>query len=196
MNRERLSIEYFLQNKKVDVYPITLMKFLLNKSKILYYFSLVEKKEGFKGSVYEVDNSQCPYCSNTLPDHKLCRQHFSINRIFSSQSFPILKDIDTGLMFYKNEIFKIIDNKLTIIYCPHTKLIIGDLTQDKVKRIYPITVIDDKITTLNFQNIIRFDSSVFSDKSASCWFDNQFTIVANKTIVSSDYFNWFLILNN
>lgn len=196
MVKKIIILENYLQenNIKKTVYPITIIKYLLNKKLIL---SMLKNDEFvFKYSPFSIENKNCKSCNE-----KICRGHYSINRVIKGiKSDKIIKDINNNIFLYKNEIFNIIsNNKMVIIHCPHTKLIQGKLNQNKVKYIYPINIIDESVGLINNylnenKNIIEIDfNNIFEDKITTCWFDNVFTIKVNKI---KNQYRWSLILNS
>lgn len=185
------SSELFLQQLCCDVYPITIIKFLLNKKKIIDIYEKIDNKNQLYN--YNIDNSNCNECKKR--NEILCRNHTSINRIIKADN--ILYDKSSNFFFYKNEIFKFKDNKLFIIYCPHTKLIQGNITKSKVKKFSIIIV--DNINEIdwkkNISKIISICSSELTLKYLSCWFNKEFSIVTIPN-ENKDYSSFFLIPNN
>jgi len=192
---KQISTEKFVEKLGIDVYPITIIKFLLNKRRILSYFNKASSKNfELRGTKYLVDNSNCEMCKAKVNDNILCRQHTSIFRVLNGENVGY--DIDTGAFFYKNEIFKKIDNKLVIIYCPHPKLIkvIGEeLTDVNVRKVNPITIEDPNLKMKQYNNVVNFNSNDLLDSNMKCWFNDLFSIV---TIPEDRNFsNWCLIPN-
>lgn len=188
-----ISTEKFIESIGADVYPITIIKFLLNKRRIQSYFSKAsEKTFEIRGIKYKIDNSDCELCLQKKDEGILCRQHTSINRVLNAQA--VLYDLDTNTYFYKNEIFRMIGEKLVIIYCPHPKLIVDDITDSKVRKMNPITIEDSNLKELpKYSNVSEFISSKLLDQHMKCWFNNQFSIV---TIPEDRNFsNWCLVSN-
>ena len=188
-----ISTEKFIESIGADVYPITIIKFLLNKRRIQSYFSKAsEKTFEIRGIRYKIDNSDCELCLQKKDEGILCRQHTSINRVLNAQA--VLYDLDTNTYFYKNEIFRMIGEKLVIIYCPHPKLIVDDITDSKVRKMNPITIEDSNLKELpKYSNVSEFISSKLLDQHMKCWFNNQFSIV---TIPEDRNFsNWCLVSN-
>ena len=170
-----MSAEKFVERLNVDVYPITVVKFLLNKRKILYYFSkAADKNFEIRGIKYRVDNSDCEAC-NLKEDGVLCRQHTSIKRVVDAEKVAF--DIDTNAYFYKNEIFRRVGDRLVIVYCPHPKLIAGEITDEKVRKVNPITIEDEELQMPEFKEINKFISSDLLDQNVKCWFNDEFSIV-------------------
>ncbi len=187
-----IATEKFVEKLECDIYPITIVKFLLNKRKILSYFSTAARDDfQVKGIKYKIDYSDCPVCIDKK--NMLCRQHTSIQRVLNAKTVAF--DLDTNVFFYKNEIFRMIDNKLVIIYCPHPKLIIGKLTDEKVRKVIPITIEDSELSSLpKYENVKRFLSTELMDQNMKCWFNSEFNLV---TIPEDrNYSNFCLIPNN
>lgn len=188
-----LSLEKYIEKLGGEVYPITIMKFLLNKGRIQGYFRKASDPEYEIKYTYTIDNSDCDFCFKKRAEGILCRQHTSIDRVLNADN--ILLDIDTNTYFYKNEIFRLVDGKLVIIYCPHPKLISGDITDVKVRRVNPITVDDSTLPQeLKYSNVISIMSSELLEQHVECWFNDTFTIVTipedrNKS-------NFCLVLNH
>lgn len=182
--------EKFLNDLQVEVYPITLVKFLLNKQRILNYFKKATNKK-LDVVKYTVDSSTCEACKQR--ENMLCRQHTSIQRVL--QADHIACDLDTNLYLYKNEIFRMVSDRLVIVYCPHTKLIKGKITDSKVRKVMPITVEDETLTELpKYQNISYFISSELLDHFVRCWFNDKFSLVTvPKDRTGQD---WWLVANN
>lgn len=185
--------EKFIEELHSSVYPITIIKFLLNRKRILNYF-LTAAKNNFSvsGINYTINHSDCPRCAEK--ENMLCRQHTSIQRVLDSNNVAF--DLDTGVFFYKNEIFRMVENKLVIVYCPHPKLMVGPVTDEKVRKIIPITINDPTFTKLKqIKNINRFLSSDLMGQNMRCWFNSEFHLV---TIPKEDreYSDFCLIPNN
>jgi hypothetical protein len=127
-----------------------------------------------------------------------------------------LYDIDTEVFIYRNEVFKKVTNSngddlLVVIYCPHTKLISGKITDKKVRKLTPITIkmdpeFDRMMDNLENQkseysefrkNFISSDA-LMGDK-LGCWFNDEFTIIINSDDVEGPrtHMNqeWCLITN-
>lgn len=176
-----LSIEKFIESLGCEVYPVTILKFLLNKRKIMSYFMNAIKPDfEIRGTEYKIDNSDCQNCKDKkeLGLDILCRQHTSIQRVLNGDNVAF--DIDTQTYFHKNEIFKKAGSRIVIIYCPHTKLISGDLTKAKVRKINAVTIEDKNFQELpEFKNVREFFSSFLLGQKVECWFDDQFTIVTD-----------------
>lgn len=185
-----ITVEKFVEKLECDVYPITFIKFLLNKRKILNYFLTTAKNDFYTS--YLVDHSNCGTCHNK--ENMLCRQHNSINRVLNADNVAF--DLDTNTYFYKNEIFRMVDDKLVIVYCPHSKLIVGSLTDEKIRKVSPITVCDPNLKELpEFKNVKKFLSTDLMSNSMKCWFNNEFSIITNPH-PSRDFANFSLVTNN
>jgi len=190
MNRK--SGESFITRIGAEVYPITLIKFLLNRKKILSYFYNVTKSEFVIKFAQTLTSADCKMCQNQT-DSKQCRNHTSIKRVMEANS--VLYDLDTNVYFYKNEIFKMMDNKLVIVYCPHPKMIVGTIDDVKVRKINPVTVVDPLLVELpHYKSIYNFHSLELMDESISCWFNRDFSIVTIPKDI--DGHDWCLIPNN
>ena len=186
------SMEKFIEKLNCDVYPITIAKFLLNKRKILSYFSKAADKDfEIRGVKYSIDPSTCEVCKQKEPEGILCRQHTSINRVLTAD--VIAFDLDTNTCFYKNEIFRFIGNRLVIVYCPHPKLIVDEITDSKVRKINPITIDYPEDKEIPKYKHHEFLSSDLLDQHMKCWFNDQFSLV---TIPEDRNFsNWCLFPN-
>lgn len=171
------SIEQFIGNKLegCEIYPITLIKFLLNKKRILTFFQNAANENFELKAIYTISNENCEPCKEKASDGVLCRQHTSIDRVLSAK--VVGYDLDTQVFFHKNEIFKMVGSKLVIVYCPHTKLISGEITDSKVRKVNPITIIDPNLKGLPSYTTRDFMSSNLMDQNLSCWFNNEFTLV-------------------
>jgi len=186
-------VEKFLEQKlNAEVYPITLVKFLLNKRRILGYFSKAAEKDfEIRGPKLKADPTDCEACNEKKDLGILCRQHTSIHRVLNADR--VAMDLDSNCYFCKNEIFRMVGDKLVIIYCPHPKLIVNGITDEKVRKINPITVQDPAIKFPDYKNVATFMSSHLMDQHMKCWFNNDFSIV---TIPEDRNFsNWCLVPN-
>ena len=170
-------IEDFIEKLKCDVYPITFIKFVINRNRVLSYFMKASNKNiSIYGIQHSLDKSKCQKCLEKQSLKIPCRQHSSIERILTSEN--VAYDIDTKLYFYRNEIFKKLDNgRIVIIFCPHTKLISGQITNDKIKKVIPITVEIPNISLPNYNNILNFSSNLLFNLNLKCWFNNEFSIL-------------------
>lgn len=169
--------EKIIESLGAEVYPLTLVKYLMNRRRCLSYFEKAsEPTFEIRGTKYNVDNTECKFCNEKKDKGILCRQHTSLDRVLNAKS--VLKDTETNVFLYKNEIFKMMANRLVIIYCPHFKLISGDITDEKVRLINPITIEDEKLTSLpSYDKVGEFSSLFLLDKSIKCWFNDQFSIM-------------------
>jgi hypothetical protein len=189
---EIFSMEKFVEKLECEVYPITLIKFLLNKGRILSYFTKALEAENEIRVKYQLDPDSCEICKEKANEGILCRQHTSMERIFSAKS--IVVDLDTNTYFHKNEIFRMVGDKLVIVYCPHPKLITGEVTDSKVRKINPITVKDKNLTSLPpYEKISELISTDLMQKNMKCWFNNEFSIVTIPNDRMSQ--NWCLFPN-
>lgn len=173
---KQVSVEKFIEKLGADVYPITIVKFLLNKRRILSYFSKAAD-ENFKPRMkYTIDHSRCPVCEEKKSDKVLCRQHTSIERVLTARN--VAYDLDTNTFLYKNEIYRMVGKKLVVVYCPHPKLITGEITDSKVRKINPITIEDPELPELpEYAKLCDFISSDLLDQYIRCWFNNEFSLV-------------------
>lgn len=189
---EQVSTEKFIEQLSVDIYPITIVKFLLNKRRILSYFKKATE-ENFEIRVkFKVDHSDCEVCKEKAPDGVLCRQHTSIDRVLKANAVAL--DLDTNTYFYKNEIFRMVGKRLVIVYCPHPKLITGEISDSKVRKINPITIEDPELLELPpYEKIKEFISSDLLDQNMRCWFNNEFSIVTLPADRNGQ--NWCLVPN-
>lgn len=189
---EQVSTEKFIEKLGIDVFPITIVKFLLNKRRILSYFKKATE-DNFEIRVkYTVDHSNCEPCKDKASQNILCRQHTSIQRVLTGNNVAF--DLDTNIYFYKNEIYRMVGNRLVIVYCPHPKLISGEITDSKVRKINPITIEDENLTGLpSYNKIKEFISSDLLDQYMRCWFNNEFSIVTTPNDRNSQ--NWCLVPN-
>lgn len=173
---EQISTEKFIEQLGVEIYPITIVKFLLNKKRILSYFRKATDENFTIKVKYTVDHSNCEACKEKESAGVLCRQHTSIDRVLTADSVAF--DLDTNTYFVKNEIFRMVGSKLVIIYCPHPKLITGEITDSKVRKINPITIEDPALTELpQYNKVKEFISSGLLDKNLRCWFNNEFSLI-------------------
>jgi len=189
---KQVSVEKFVEKLGAEVYPITIAKFLLNKKRILSYFSKAADKNFEIRIKYTVDHSNCNICIEKKSSGILCRQHTSIDRVLNGRN--VAYDLDTEVYFYKNEIFRMVGNRLVIVYCPHPKLITGEITDSKVRKINPITIEDPTLTELpSYEKICDFISTDLMEQYIRCWFNKEFSLV---TIPEDRYSqNWCLVPN-
>jgi len=188
----KTSTEQFIEKIGVEVYPITIVKFLLNKRRILNYFENASQEDFRIPVKYTVGHSDCEICEQKKAEGILCRQHTSIDRVLNANT--VLFDIDTSTYFVKNEIFRMVGNRLVIIYCPHPKLITGDITDKKARKINPITIEDANLDGLpQYEKIMEFMSLALMDQSMTCWFNYEFTLLTLPD--SRDKSDWCLVPN-
>jgi len=187
-----VSSEKFIENLGGNLYPITLVKFLLNKRRILSYFSKAADPNFIIRVKYTLDHSDCEICKEKEAENILCRQHTSIDRVLNANN--VAYDLDTNVLFYRNEIFRMVGNKLVVVYCPHPKLITGDITDSKVRKITPITIEDPNLTELPpYDKVCEFISSKLLDQYMKCWFNNDFSLVTIPADRNGQ--NWCLMPN-
>jgi hypothetical protein len=172
---KQIVAEKFVEQIEAEVYPITIIKFLLNRSRILSYFSKVVSKN-FQIDKLNTEHENCLLCKQSeekLGNGVLCRQHTSLERIMKASTVVI--DLDTKVYFYKNEIFRLVDNNLVIVYCPHPRLITSPITDIKVRKVKP--------TTFNFPGSLpkyeqkSFLSTQLMESAMKCWFNDEFSII-------------------
>jgi hypothetical protein len=185
--------EKFIEKLGVEVYPVTIIKFLLNKKRILSYFSKATDKDfELSESTLKLNTETCEYCKEKQEQGLLCRNHTSIQRVLSANKVAF--DLDTNTFFYKNEIFRMVGKKLVVVYCPHPKLINDSITDAKIRKVSPITVSDDLLAFPEFKNKSEFLSTVLLNQNMKCWFNKDFSLI---TIPESrNYSNFCLVPNN
>lgn len=189
---KQVSVEKFIEKLGADVYPITIVKFLLNKRRIVSCFSKAARENDEIRMKYKIDHSECPICQKKKSDGVLCRQHTSIQRVLTAKNVAF--DLDTNTFLYKNEIYRMVGKKLVIVYCPHPKLITGEITDSKVRKIIPITIEDSELKDLlPYEKICDFISSDLLDQYIRCWFNNEFSLVTIPGDRNGQ--NWCLIPN-
>lgn len=188
-----VSTETFIERLGCMVYPITFIKFILNRRRILHYFtSAAYPKSKSRIPLYNLDFGRCRACKSKVEQRMLCRQHTSIERVLSAKTVAF--DMDSQLFFYKNEIFRMIGKKLVIVYCPHTKLIRGDITDEKVRKVTPITIEDFTLESLpEYENVQKFIMNPLMLSNMRCWFNDVFSIV---TIPQEDKDSDFCLIAN
>jgi len=192
---KQVSMEKFVEEGlRCEVFPITIIKFLLNKRRILSYFSKAAEKDfEIRGPKFTVDYSNCQVCKLKESQGMLCRQHTSIHRVLNATD--VAYDHDTSIFFFKNEIFKKVGDKLVIIYCPHPKLITPPISDSKVRKISALTVEDPNLIIKKYEkeNIKSFSSGILLDQYMRCWFNDEFSLI---TIPEDrNYSNFCLIPN-
>ena len=169
-----ISTERFIEKLDVNVYPITMMKYLLNRGKILFYFSKAAEKNFELRGGNSTGPDDCDLCKNN--NGIFCREHTSIKRVMEADK--VAYDLDTNTYLYKNEIYRMVGNRLVIVYCPHTKLIKGGITDDKVRKLKPLTIENDNLKLPDYKNIQHFLSTELMNKYMKCWFNNEFSIIS------------------
>lgn len=207
------SVEKYLEKFNTTVYPITMLKFIMNRGQIMRYFKKAQSPSFNKH--FDMDSSKCSVCEHKRQDEGVkCRPHTTIERMRELNE-GWLYDVDTKVFLYRNEIFKRIQNTngdelLVIVYCPHTKLISGKITDKKVRKLTPLTVkMDQDFITLmqnlectvpesGFKNNC-FSSDTLIEENLGCWFSDEFTIVTHSEEVEGSRKhinqNWCLISN-
>jgi len=189
---KQLSGEKYIEKLGCEVYPITLVKFLLNKRRILSYFSKAASSDFEIRAKYKLDHSDCPICEEKKSEGVLCRQHTSIERVMTANN--VAYDLDTETYFYKNEIYRMVGNRLVIVYCPHPKLISGEITDSKVRKVNPITIEDPELTALpHYEKVYEIISTDLMEQSVRCWFNQEFSILTLPADRSAQ--NWCLLPN-
>lgn len=189
---KQLSTERFIEKMGCEVYPITIVKYLLNRRRILSYFERAADPDFNIRMKYSINHLECEVCQEKVAEGILCRQHTSIDRVLKTNM--VMFDLDTNVYFYKNEIFRMVGDKLVIVYCPHPKLISGEITDSKVRKITPITIEDPDLEGLPvYDKIYEFISSTLMEQHMKCWFNYEFSLITipedrNKS-------NWCLVPN-
>ena len=207
------SVEKYLEKYNTTVYPITLIKFILNRGQILRYFKKAQNPSFNKH--FNIDSAGCSVCEYKKQSEGVqCRPHTTIERM-REMNDGWLYDIDTRVFLYRNEVFRRVvnsngDDLLVIVYCPHTKLLSGKITDKKVRKLTPLTIkmdeeftiimdfLEKKMPTEPFsKNCISSDALM--EEKLGCWFNDEFTIVIQsddvdgpKTHTNQD---WCLITN-
>jgi hypothetical protein len=174
---KRISMERFIEGLGAEVYPITLTKFMLNRRRILNYFEKASEDSFELRTQFSVNHDDCEFCKQKENEGVLCRQHTSIRRVLEADKVAF--DLDTQTYFFKNEIYRMVGPRLVIVYCPHPKLISGQITDQKVRRVKPITIEDPQgIPELpQYENVKSFISSSMMDQNFVCWFNDEFSLV-------------------
>ena len=189
---KRLSAEKFIEQLGANIYPITLVKFLLNKRRIMNYFSKAADSDFKPKMTFTINYDECESCQNKKEEGILCRQHTSIERVLTAND--VAYDLDTNTYLYQNEIYRMVGKRLVVVYCPHPKLISGEITDSKVRKINPITVEDSNLEGVpQYGRICEFLSSTLMDQFLSCWFNYEFSIVTIPADLNGQ--NWCLFPN-
>ena len=207
------SAEKYLEKYNTTVYPITLLKFIMNRGQILRYFKKAQNPSFNKH--FNIDSNNCAVCDHKRKDEGVkCRPHTTIDRM-REMNGGWLYDIDTEVFIYRNEVFKHVQNArgediLIIVYCPHTKLISGKLTDKKVRKLTPLTIkmdeeflgimskLEEQIPEDGFRkNCISSDALM--EEQLGCWFNDEFTILIRSDDVDGSRIHlnqdWCLITN-
>lgn len=178
-------LEDVVQKSNLEVYPVTIVKLLLNRSKLI---DLTEKtKDGKLELNTTYDSSNCEECSKRRKENleiPTCRYHTSISRVVNAEK--VVYDVDTEFMMVNNEIFKFIGNKLFIAYCPHTKLV-PKYTEREVRHIK--IILSDYNYNIPDYTYTQIDSSTFLSAAMKCWFNKDFDIITipNKNKKEADF---------
>lgn len=211
------STEKYLEKFNTTVYPITLLKYILNRGQILRYFKKAQNPSFNKH--FNIDSADCIVCDHKKKDEGVkCRPHTTIQRMREING-GWLYDVDTGVFIYRNEVFKRVVNTngeelLVIVYCPHTKLISGKITDKKVRKLTPLTIKMDNEFVQIMENLEKqipeeYVNQVFKTNCISsdalmedwlgCWFNDEFTIVIYSDEIEGSREqknqNWCLISN-
>jgi hypothetical protein len=207
------STEKYLEKFNTTVYPITLLKFIMNRGQILRYFKKAQNPSFNKH--FNIDSSDCAVCDHKRKEEGVkCRPHTTIERM-REMNGGWLYDVDTEVFIYRNEVFKRVQNSqgkdiLIIVYCPHTKLISGKITDKKVRKLTPLTIKMDKEFKGIMSNLEKqipesdfskncISSDALMEEQLGCWFNDEFTIMIRSDDVdgSRTHLNqdWCLITN-
>jgi hypothetical protein len=156
------------------------------------YFSKAADKDFNPKMTFDLDYDNCEVCQEKKSEGILCRQHTSVERVLTANGVAF--DLDTNTYLYQNEIYRMVGKRLVIVYCPHPKLISGEITDSKVRKVNPITVEDPNLEGLpQYDRICEFLSSTLMDQFLSCWFNNEFSIVTIPADFNGQ--NWCLFPN-
>jgi hypothetical protein len=207
------SIEKYLEKFNTTVYPITLLKFILNRGQILRYFKKAQNPSFNKH--FNIDSSDCAVCDHKKKDEGVkCRPHTTIERMREING-GWMYDVDTQVFIYRNEIFKRVTNTngdelLVIVYCPHTKLISEKITDKKVRKLTPLTIKMDREFIELMDNLERqvpesgfktncMSSDALMEETLGCWFNDVFTIIIHSDEIEGSRTHknqdWCLITN-
>jgi len=158
------------------VYPVTVVKYLLNLQKIKKIVSKI-MDEKFDAPLFEIKREGCQECENS--PRGCCRAHTCIERIFDPQLTHIY-DVDNNIYLIKNEIYKVLkeENILLVFYCPHTKLIqqFSDRNIRKME-MFLFDVPDLKVVERKDNETHQFSSSELMKKPIVMWFNEHFELV-------------------
>jgi len=192
-------IEMYLKDMGVDVFPITLMKLLINRKKIVNWIrDFGENIKNGKIKITDEDYEKCEFCkASSQRDRKKCRAHISLDRI-KEDGKSIIYDEATSLFIYKNEMYKFIDGHLLIIYTPHTKTL-KTLESQQVRKIDPYSF-SKNIKVSEPKRIVEIDSNIMMEEMWKCWFNQQFSIITlPEEGIEEDkekkFLKWGLVLN-
>lgn len=160
------------------VFPVTVVKFILNRTKIITILKKMENNS-YKSKMepFKFNSSSCPLCKSRK-DGSMCRMHTCIERIASAN--VVARDIDTGILMCKNEIFKpLSNNRVGIVYCPHTSLLDRSkpITVSRIKKIVSFVLEDDKIQLPEYKNIIDLRIRDLMEKQIKYWFSDEFYLI-------------------
>jgi hypothetical protein len=207
------STEKYLEKFNTTVYPITLLKYILNRGQILRYFKKAQSPSFNKH--FKIDSSGCAVCDHKKQDEGVkCRPHTTIERMREIND-GWLYDVDTSVFIYRNEVFKRVENSngeslLVIVYCPHTKLISGKVTDKKVRKLTPLTIKMDSEFINLMDNLEKqapesgfatncISSDALMDEKMGCWFNDEYTIVIHSDEIDGSRTHknqeWCLIAN-
>jgi len=166
--------ESLLSRWDVDVFPITLVKYLLNKRKILTYFRMASNPKNMSHiSIMSTNNDDCKVCkSRQEKGMTKCRNHTAIERVFDASK--VIYDLDTEAYIIKNEIFKQVGDYLVIVHCPYPLNV--DLTDDTLRQVYPMTLDISDTKLPNFEKI-QILSTDLMDMNISCGINRHLDII-------------------
>jgi hypothetical protein len=160
----------------LNMFPITIIKFLLNKNKLRRMAKKTKNLNLFdKQKIFNYNDDNCADCQNSK---NLCRRHESIKRIIECKKCSF--DELYGFYFYKNEVFKVYDDKIFLAYLPHTKLISGPITERKIKKLLPISINNPFNSQEEFfknKQIKKFSIENLKKNQLKCWFNFEFNII-------------------
>ena len=185
------STEKYLEKYNTTVYPITLLKYILNRGQILRYFHKATTRSFNK--YFDIDHKGCAICDHKKKSEGVkCRPHTTVERMREING-GWLYDVDTEAFLYRNEVFKRVQNSdgenlLVVVYCPHTKLISGKITDKKVRKLTPLTIkmneefnfildLLEKEVSKDVSEWTGISSDALIEEKIGCWFNDEFTIV-------------------
>ena len=166
-------LEDVVQKSEMDVYPVTLVKLLLNRPKLLELFEKTKKGHITPNTIY--NSEECEECNRRKSENyeiQTCRYHTSINRVINANK--VVYDVDSGFMMVHNEIFKFTNNKLFIAYCPHTKLV-PCYTDREIRHLK--VIISNYTLEPPSCDYDTIDSSILLNSNLQCWFNKDFDII-------------------